>query len=107
MRLADVVAVSKAVAGSSARLTKTSKLADLIRRIPPDEVEIAIGFLSGAPRQGRMGIGAAALGGLRAVPAAETPSLDIREVDAAFDRIAAATGPGSAASRSQLLRRLF
>src|SRR5437764_13449258 len=105
MRLAEVVVVSKAVAASTARLTKTGQLAELIRRIPPEEVEIAIGFLTGAPRQGRMGIGGAALAFMRAVPAAETPSLDIREVDAAFDEIAAATGPGYAMSRSQSRRQ--
>src|SRR5712692_9317257 len=104
MRLAEVVAVSRAVAGTPARLGKISHLVDLLTRVPPDEIAIIIPFLSGEPRQGRMKIGGALLAGMRDVPPADTLSLGLREVDAAFDRIAAASGAGSAASRAQLLR---
>ena len=107
MRLAEVVAASSAVAGTSGRLEKVAHLADVIRRVPPDDVETVIGFLSGAARQGRMGIGFASLSGLREVPPAETSSLDIREVDAAFDRLAASSGAGSASRRAELLRGLL
>ena len=107
MRLAEVVAASSAVAGTSGRLEKVAHLADVIRRVPPDDVETVIGFLSGAARQGRMGIGFASLSGLREVPPAETSSLDIREVDAAFDRLAASSGAGSASRRNELLRGLL
>jgi DNA ligase-1 len=107
MRLADVVAASSAVAGTSGRLEKVAHLADVIRRVPPDDIETVIGFLSGAARQGRMGIGFASLSGLREVPPADTPSLDIREVDATFDRLAASSGAGSASRRAELLRGLF
>jgi len=82
-------------------------LADLIRRAPPEDIETVIGFLSGAPRQGRMGIGGSALAGLRNVPAADAASLDVREVDATFDQLAAASGAGSTSRRAELLRRLF
>jgi len=107
MRLADVVAASSAVAGTSGRLEKVAHLADVIRRVPPDDIETVIGFLSGAARQGRMGIGFASLSGLREVPPADTSSLDIRDVDAAFDRLAASSGAGSASRRAELLRGLF
>ena len=107
MRLADVVAASSAVAGTSGRLEKVAHLADVIRRVPSDEIETVIGFLSGAARQGRMGIGFASLSGLREVPPTETSSLDIRDVDAAFDRLAASSGAGSASRRAELLRELF
>jgi DNA ligase-1 len=107
MRLADVVAASSAVAGTSGRLEKVAHLADVIRRVPSDEIETVISFLSGAARQGRMGIGFASLSGLREVPPAETSSLDIRDVDAAFDRLAASSGAGSASRRAELLRELF
>ena len=107
MRLADVVAASSAVAGTSGRLEKVAHLADVIRRVPSDEIETVIGFLSGAARQGRMGIGFAFLSRLREVPPAETSSLDIREVDAAFDRLAVSSGAGSASRRAELLRGLF
>jgi len=107
MRLADVVAASSAVAGTSGRLEKVSHLADVIRRVPPDDIETVIGFLSGAARQGRMGIGFASLSGLRDVPPAETSSLDIRDVDGAFDRLAGLQGAGSASRRAELLRELL
>jgi DNA ligase 1 len=107
MRLADVVTVSRAVGGTSGRLEKVGHLADLLRRVPAEEIETVIGFLSGAPRQGRMGIGGASLAGLRDVPAADAALLNIREVDAAFDQIAASSGVGSASRRAEILRNLF
>src|ERR1043166_9547940 len=66
-----------------------------------------MGFLSGAPRQGRMGIGWSGLAGLRSVPAADVTSLDTRDVDRAFDELAAMSGAGSAARRADLLRHLL
>jgi DNA ligase 1 len=107
MRLADVVTVSRAVGGTSGRLEKVGHLADLLRRVPAEEIETVIGFLSGAPRQGRMGIGGASLAGLRDVPAADAALLNIREVDAAFDQIAASSGAGSASRRAEILGNLF
>src|SRR6185369_8633480 len=76
-------------------------------RIPPDDIAIVIAMLSGEPRQGRMGIGGALLSSMRAVPPAVAPSLDLHDVDAAFDRIAAASGAGSSSARAQLLRQLL
>ena len=55
--LADVVAASGEVAGTSARSRKIGVLAELLRRLDPDEVPVAVGFLSGTPRQGRVGVG--------------------------------------------------
>ncbi len=107
MRLAEVVAASRAVAGTAARLGKISHLVDLLTRIPPDEIPIVIGFLSGEPRQGRMKIGGAVLSGMRDVPPADEPTLDLGEVDAAFERIVALSGAGSANTRASLLRELF
>ena len=51
MRLAEVVAASRSVAGTSGRLEKIGHLAELLRRTPPDEIEIVVGFLTGEPRQ--------------------------------------------------------
>jgi ATP-dependent DNA ligase I len=107
MRLAEVVAASRAVAGTAARLEKISHLVDLLTRIPPDEIPIVIGFLSGEPRQGRMKIGGAVLSGMRDVPPADQPTLDLVDVDRTFERLAALSGTGSAASRASLLRELF
>src|SRR5947208_14668343 len=107
MRLAEVVTASAAVASTAGRLDKTGHLAALLQRVPPDDIPIVIPFLSGDTRQGRIGIGGAALSALRDVPPADVPSLELREVDEAFDRVAAASGAGSSASRAELLRQLL
>ena len=107
MRLAEVVAASSAVAGTSGRLEKIGHLADLLKATPPDELDIVVAFLTGEPRQGRLGIGWAQLASIRDVPAADQPSLGILEVDVSFDRIAATGGSGSAAARVRLLRELL
>ena len=73
----------------------------------PDEIEIAIGFLAGEPRQGRIGIGGATIWSARDVSPADTPSLSLQDVDAAFARIAAIRGAGSTAARHQELRELL
>jgi DNA ligase-1 len=57
MKLAEVVQVSAAVAATSGRLDKISKLAALLSQMPQDEIPIAIGFLIGWPRQGKVGVG--------------------------------------------------
>jgi len=106
VRLADLVHVSAAVASTSGRLEKIARLADLLTRVPPDELAIVIPFLTGDTRQGRIGIGYAQVQQLRDVPPSDAATLDVRDVDAAFDRIAATAGSGSAAARAQLLREL-
>jgi DNA ligase-1 len=107
MRLADVVSVSHAVTRTSGRLEKTNHLADLLKRVPSDEIAVVVPFLSGSTRQGRIGIGWAMLSGMHDVPPAAEPALEVRDVDAAFDRLAAASGAGSSASRSRILRELL
>src|SRR5262245_26015216 len=102
MRLAELVAVSTAVGATSGRLEKISRLADLLARVSPDEIEIVVAFLSGGVRQGRMGVGRALLSAMRDVPAATAPDLEIAEVDRAFDRLAGASGAGSTNARGQL-----
>ena len=107
MRLSEVVETSAAVARTSGRLEKIGLLAALLTRTPPGELEIVVAFLSGEIRQGRIGVGGAMLSSVRGVSPASASGLDLREVDAVFDRLAAATGPGSADARAQLLRELL
>jgi DNA ligase-1 len=64
-------------------------------------------FLSGEPRQGRIGIGPAAIQQAKPPSAAVTPVLHLLEVDEAFERIAATTGRGSGFDRVQQLRDLL
>jgi DNA ligase-1 len=107
MRLGDLVATCRSVAGASGRLKKIDHLAALLKRVPQSEIETAIAFLSGSARQGRIGIGFAAVAEARDAPPADTPSLELAEVDAAFSGIAAAGGSGSAAEKSRILRALL
>ena len=77
-----------------------------MRQLEPGEVPIGVGFLSGVPRQGRVGIGYATVYGTDVAPAAN-PSLSVDEVDRAIDEIEATTGPGSITGRRLLLAGLF
>jgi DNA ligase-1 len=106
VRLHDLVDASARVTQTSARLGKVAILAELLRLLSPDEVEIAVSWLSGEPRQGRIGIGPARLRELHVEPAAE-PTLTLREVDASLTEIERASGRGSAARRGALLDALF
>src|SRR5947209_7649324 len=104
--LADVVDASERVAATSSRSSKVAILAELLRRLEPNEVPICVGFLSGLPRQGRVGIGYATIYGIDARPAGD-PRLTIGDVDAAISAVQAATGSGSGAARRQLLDGLL
>ena len=107
MLLADLVATSRRVAETRSRSEKTGALADLLRRLSPEEIDIAVAFLSGHLRQGRIGIGGAAVRNALPGTAAVEPSLGLGEVDAAFERIASVSGAGSTAERGRLLSGLL
>ena len=105
--LEDVARTSVAVAEAGGRLAKIGLLADLLRRLAPEEIESAVGFLSGEPLQGRMGIGYATIWSAKDVSGAEVATLHVLDVDEAFATIAAAKGAGSAKAREQRLRDLL
>ena len=107
MSLHDLVTTSAAVGHASGRLAKIGLLPDLLRRAAPEEIEIAIGFLSGEPRQGRIGIGGATIWNAKDVASADAPTLSLHDVDEAFTQIAALKGAGSTAARQQRLRDLL
>jgi ATP-dependent DNA ligase I len=104
--LADVVAVSREVAGTSSRSRKLVLLAELLRRLEPEEMPPAVGFLSGVPRQGRVGVGYSTIYGLDCEPALE-PSLSLADLDRAIAEVASTTGAGSAAERRRILGSLL
>jgi DNA ligase-1 len=106
MLFADLVATSSAVTATSSRSAKVAALADLLGRLEPDEIAIAVSILTGAPRQGKVGVGWQGVFSV-ASSAAGAPSLTIRDLDVAIDALAGATGPGSAGARSRLLADLF
>jgi DNA ligase-1 len=105
--LAEIVSASNSVAATNGRLEKVRRLAELLSRTPPDQLPIVIPFLSGSIRQGRIGIAGATLHAMRNIPAVSQPGLHVTDVDAAFDRIAVAGGPGSSTIRATVLTSLF
>jgi DNA ligase 1 len=105
--LSEVAAVSRRVAETSSRLSKIRELADCLRRLVPDEIPIAIAFLSGETRQGRLGVAYAALHAAAERQAQAQASLTLKDVDAAFAGIAAASGKGAGALRAERLAALF
>ena len=104
--LAVVVSASKDVTDTTSRSRKVAILAELLRRLDATEVPIAVGFLTGVPRQGRVGVGYSTIYGIELAPAGE-PSLEIAELDAAIAQVLATTGSGSAARRRQILETLL
>jgi DNA ligase-1 len=103
---AEVVAVSAVVGGTRSRTAKVEALAGLLRTLAPEEVEPAVAWLAGEPRQGRLGTGWRTLAALE-VAAAEQPTVSVCEVDQVLARIGASTGTGSARHRGELLTTLF
>ncbi|MGH2784136.1 MAG: ATP-dependent DNA ligase [Actinomycetota bacterium] len=106
MLLANIVETASSVAATAARNGKVALLADLLRATPPDDVAPAIGFLTGEPRQGRVGIGWAtawrAEGG-----AADEPTLTVADLDTFFARVQETVGKGSGKARSALVAELL
>ena len=102
--LADVVRTSAQVGSTSSRLAKTAALAERLRSLEPDEIEIALPYLSGELRQGKLALGYRTL---RPANPAATPTLTLRDVDAAFEAIKAAKGRGSGSQRAEMVDALF
>ena len=107
MKLETLVATSSEVAATARRLEKTAKLAALLAELSGDEVAIAVGFLVGWPRQGKIGIGWAMATEARGVSPASEPTLQLGDVDEIFSALQQATGKGSTARRRELLTGLF
>jgi DNA ligase-1 len=104
--LADLVAVSQAVSSTRSRSKKIGLLADTLRQLTPEEAPVAVSFLTGKPRQSRLGVGWATVYGVEVTSAAEA-SLEILEVDTVLVRLAATSGPGSKRARETLLTDLL
>ncbi|HJQ11042.1 MAG TPA: ATP-dependent DNA ligase, partial [Gemmatimonadaceae bacterium] len=107
VKLAELVNVSASVAATSGRLEKISKLAALLSQLSPQEIPVAVGFLIGWPRQGKIGIGWSTISSARENSAASTPTLELLEVDTAFSALTKVRGKNSASERIRLLGELF
>jgi DNA ligase-1 len=108
VKLAQLVDTSRRVAETSGRLEKIRHLAAMLGSLSPEEIEIAVAFLSGSYRQRKLNVGYAALQAAVAGSSAAEASLEIAEVDAAFEQIAGVpAGKGSNSERQRLLRELL
>jgi DNA ligase-1 len=105
MLFADLASASLAVAETRSRTRKAELLGEALRRLAPGEIEAGVAYLSGELRQRRTGVGWASLRDLPA-PAGE-PALQVGDVDAALERIAALSGAGSQAARRAAILELF
>jgi DNA ligase 1 len=100
--LHTLVECSRSVTATRSRNAKIALLAECLRALAPDERDIGVAFLSGKMRQGRIGLGYAAVMKNRPPEAASQGSLALREVDDTLARIAAASGAGSNKERMRL-----
>ncbi|HSB21380.1 MAG TPA: ATP-dependent DNA ligase [Anaeromyxobacteraceae bacterium] len=105
MRLAEIVAVSRDVAATPARLEKIALLASALSAAAAEERPVAASWLAGDLPQGRIGIGyASARAALEAAPPPPAaPSLAVAEVHAAFSAIAALRGAARTRALADLL----
>jgi DNA ligase-1 len=107
MLLAELADTSTSVAATRSRTAKIEALAARLRDARgPDEVAVAVAYLSGIVPGGSTGIGWAALRDAPA-PAVPPPTLGLLETHAALDRIRALTGPGSRSARKAEIEALF
>ena len=106
MLLFEIAQASRDVAATSARLAKVARLADCLAQAAPDEITVAVAYLSGELPQGTIGVGWAALRDLPA-PADPPPSLMLLEVHETLTRVQAISGRGSQAARRDELSQLF
>jgi DNA ligase-1 len=104
--LADVVTASGDVTDTNSRSRKVAIISDLLSRLAPSEVPVAVGFLAGVPHQGRVGIGYTTIYGVEVQPA-DRSSLTIDVVDRAITDVQGMTGSGSTSKREQLLAELL
>ena len=105
--LATLVETSGAVAATRSRKAKVEALAELLRSLEPDEVEVASGSSPARARQGRIGVGLAiGLPAGRRAGRASRRSRSSRSTGSS-PSWPGRPGPGSQAARQALLTDLF
>ncbi|MGF1468693.1 MAG: ATP-dependent DNA ligase [Sandaracinaceae bacterium] len=107
MDLSALVETSREVASTRSRKRKTTALATLLRRLPPDERRLGVSYLVGVLPQGRIGLGYATFRDLDLPSPPGEPTLTLREVDGTFGAIAEDSGSGSAGRKRERLGRLL
>ncbi|MEO8627991.1 MAG: ATP-dependent DNA ligase [Betaproteobacteria bacterium] len=107
MLLFDLVETSRLITSTSKRLEKIKLLADCLRRLAGDEIEIGVGYLSGEIRQQKLGVGYATVLASRPERETTTPEVTLTEVDRTLAAVAGVSGKGSIERRKQLLGDLL
>jgi len=93
--LSDLVRTSEAVSLASGRWVKIDEIAGLLRRAAPEEIPVAVAFLSGELRQRQIGVGYAALGGLLRPAPGDPAASGMGATEPADPRAAGGDTPGS------------
>jgi DNA ligase-1 len=106
MYLHDLVATANAVGATRSRTEKVSLLAGHLSGLDAGDLALGVGYLAGVVRQGRIGVGYAAVAEVAAPPAAE-PTLRLADVDSHLQIVAQTTGGGSRQRRHDVLLDLF
>ncbi len=106
MLLNVLVTTSNQVAATSGRLAKITLLADLLKQAGPEEIELAIAYLSGTIRQSKIGVGWATLQKAK-THVGTSARLQLLDVDKTLEAIATTSGKGSAGDKQRLLSDLF
>lgn len=107
MLLHALVAVSNDVAGTRGRFDKIASLAQLLQELAPNEIPIAVAYLSGSLPQGRIGLGWSVVSQARAEAPAPQPTLGLQDIHDMFERISGTRGAGAVRTRAQSLAGLF
>ncbi len=106
MLLNALVTTSNQVAATSGRLAKIALLSDLLKQASPDEIELAIAYLSGTVRQSKVGVGWATLQKAK-THVGTSARLQLRDIDDTLEKIATTSGKGSAGEKQRQLTDLF
>ncbi len=113
MTLGEFSNLCRSLASTRSRLTKTALTAEFLRRLEPDEVPLAVAFLTARPFPASdprvLDVSWATLSEIfdAAGPAAAAPSLTLLDVARSFAAVAEASGRGSRRAKAEQLRALF
>lgn len=110
LTLAALAAASADITGTRSRRAKSDRIASVLADADADDLVLAVLYLSGVTRQGRIGVGWATLADIVDAPGpadAATGSMTLAEVDALLDTLEAIGGAGSAERRQRILDEHF
>ncbi len=109
MLLSEVAQASIEIASTRSRKTKAEVITRLLRASTNEELPIVIGLLTGALRQGRIGIGWATVEAATksTAPSQDPDEFSVSELDQIIGTLIDITGEGSTGQRSALLNATF